>query len=472
MTANLKPYPEYKPTGLPWLGDVPKHWDMVRMKHLFNERNVRGYPDEPLLAATQAKGVVRKEDYENRTVLALKDLHLLKLVRLDDFVISLRSFQGGIEYARHQGIISPAYTILYPDDPQTHGYLAVLLKSKAFIDGLRLYVTGIRQGQNIDYVKLSRSPLPVPPPEEQKDIATFVKDLSRRIARFVRNRRRLVAVLGEQKQAIINQAVTQGLDPNAPKKPSGIDWLGDIPEHWEVTPLRHVATVQTGITLGKNYGSQQLEQRPYLRVANVQTGRADLREVKTIAVPPSAIAGSELQEGDVLMTEGGDIDKLGRGCVWHAEVDGCLHQNHVFAVRVDQERLLPEYLVAMMASRHGRAYFELTAKRTTNLASTNSSKVRRFPILLAPLADQREILNALVEDTRAIDAPLDRAEREIALIHEYRTRLISDVVTGKVDVRGLAAGLDEGALSAEAEEYLGEAEEMIIDESADLADSE
>src|SRR5439155_16017806 len=171
--GDLKTYPVIKDSGVPWLGKVPEHWELRRTKRLLRERVQKGLPEEPLLAATQTRGVVRKEQYENRTVLALKDLHLLKLVRVGDFVISLRSFQGGIEYAREQGIISPAYTILYPIDQETHGYLAWLFKSKPYIENLTLFVTGIRQGQNIDYEKLSRSELLLPPLPEQSAIVRF-----------------------------------------------------------------------------------------------------------------------------------------------------------------------------------------------------------------------------------------------------------------------------------------------------------
>jgi type I restriction enzyme S subunit len=167
MITNLKPYPAMKDSGVPWLGNVPEHWQLRRMKTLLHERVEKGYPEEPLLAATQTKGVVRKDQYENRTVLALKDLHLLKLVRIGDFVISLRSFQGGIESAHEHGIISPAYTILYPAQDEIHGYLARLFKSAPFIEDLSLFVTGIRQGQNIDYEKLGRAELPLPPLPEQ-----------------------------------------------------------------------------------------------------------------------------------------------------------------------------------------------------------------------------------------------------------------------------------------------------------------
>ena len=149
MIDGLHPYPAYKPSGVEWLGDVPARWEVRRTKALLKERSEKGRPSEALLAATQTKGVVRKEQYENRTVLALKDLHLLKLVKKGDFVISLRSFQGGIEYAREQGIISPAYTILYPVDSSLHDYLALLFKSKPYLENLTLHVTGIRQGGSV-----------------------------------------------------------------------------------------------------------------------------------------------------------------------------------------------------------------------------------------------------------------------------------------------------------------------------------
>ena len=130
IPAQLSSYPAYKPSGVEWLGDVPAHWDLRRTKTLLAERSEKGFPNEPLLAATQTKGVVRKEQYNNRTVLALKELDLLKIVHVGDFVISLRSFQGGIEYARDRGIISPAYTILYPVEQGHHAYFSWLFKSE------------------------------------------------------------------------------------------------------------------------------------------------------------------------------------------------------------------------------------------------------------------------------------------------------------------------------------------------------
>ena len=226
MTLRLKPYPKYKPFGVDWLGDVPSHWRTRRLKTVLSERVEKGFPDEPLLAATQAQGVVLKEQYENRTVLALKDLHLLKLVHVGDFVISLRSFQGGIEYAYERGIISPAYTVLHSIDGTVNEYLARLFKSGPFIENLSLHVTGIREGQNIDYGKLRVSLIPLPPLDDQTAIVRYLDHAADRIRRAVSAKERLIELLTEQRQAVIHRAVTRGLDPNVPAQGFGCGVAG------------------------------------------------------------------------------------------------------------------------------------------------------------------------------------------------------------------------------------------------------
>ncbi len=246
---KLKPYPEYKDSGVPWLGKMPVDWDARKIKYLFSERVQKGFPNEPLLAATQSKGVVPKTHYETRTVVAQKDLHLLKLVKKGDFVISLRSFQGGIELAYYRGIISPAYTVMIPWKNIDNNYFKYLAKSIIFIGLLKTCVTGIREGQNIDYEILKRNRIPLPLFDEQTQIARFLDYKSSQIARFIHAKKRMIELLKEQKQVIINQAVTRGIDPNAKMKPSGVDWLGDIPENWKKMALRRCCTtVKTGTT--------------------------------------------------------------------------------------------------------------------------------------------------------------------------------------------------------------------------------
>ena len=195
----MKPYPEYKPTGLAWLPEIPRHWTTRKIKYIFRERSEKGYPDEPLLAATQNHGVIPKSLYGARTVEAQKDLHLLKLVRVGDFVISLRSFQGGIEYAYYQGIISPAYTIMIPDSCLIDsGYFRYLAKSPNFIALLQTCVTGIREGQNIDYSTLRRHSLPLPPADEQAQIVRYLDAMTAKINKLIRAKKTVNELIMEQ----------------------------------------------------------------------------------------------------------------------------------------------------------------------------------------------------------------------------------------------------------------------------------
>jgi type I restriction enzyme S subunit len=364
-------------------------------------------------------------------------------------------------------LVSPAYVVVRPRSEVEPRYFSYLFRTDIYKKEVDGFSRGIVKDRNRLYWEdFKRIPSCFPSLAEQKIIADYLDINAVKVRRFIRNRRRLIEVLNEQKLSIINRAVTRGLNSNAPFKPSGIDWMGDIPNHWDRVRLKQVARVQTGITLGKNYQGQPLEERPYLRVANVQEGRLDLRKVKTVKLPSSEISGRELAAGDVLMTEGGDIDKLGRGCVWRGEIDGCLHQNHVFAVRVDRTRMDPDYLAALMTSQHGRIYFEMTAKRTTNLASTNSTTLGAFPLSLPGIDEQKAVLDSINENTKELDALLGRAEAEIRLIREYRTRLISDVVTGKIDVRHLAPSVGSEDLE-EATEVLEPLEDVMADVGMD-----
>lgn len=192
-------YPEYKATNLARLPQIPTHWNTLKVKYAFSERSEKGFPNEPLLAATQTHGVIPKSLYETRTVEAQKDLHLLKLVKVGDFVISLRSFQGGIEYAYYQGIISPAYTIMIPNNAHIESaYFKYLAKSKPFVKLLQTCVTGIREGQNIDYNTLKRNSIPIPSATEQKQIVRYLDSMTAKINKLIRAKKKICDLIFEE----------------------------------------------------------------------------------------------------------------------------------------------------------------------------------------------------------------------------------------------------------------------------------
>jgi len=277
---------------------------------------------------------------------------------------------------------------------------------------------------------------PLPPLDEQRAIAAFLDRETAKIDELIAKKQRLIELLKEKRQAVISRAVTKGLDPNAPMKPSGIDWLGDIPAHWNMKRLKHVADLQTGLTLGKKYADDiELTQRPYLRVANVQDGFLDLSEITTVQVPPSDVPRYELRPGDVLMTEGGDFDKLGRGYVWDGQIEGCLHQNHIFAVRPKSGFLDSHLLAMLLSSSHGRNYFTSTSQQTTNLASTNSTKLKEFPVPLPPKAEQLRLMEAVHRSCKTLDEASNAVQLAIGKLRQYRSALITAAVTGQIDVR-------------------------------------
>ncbi len=249
LIGGLRPYPVYKNSGVEWLDQLPESWDVRRMKTLLRERVERGQPDKPLLAATQSHGVIPKNEYGQRTVVATVDLSQLKLVKKGDFVISLRSFQGGIEYSRAEGIISPAYRVLYPREEGHHAYLAWLFKANVFVDSLQMFVTGIREGQNIDYERLARLGMPVPPQDDQVAIAIFLNHVNVRMQRLIEAKERLIGLLEEERRAIIRRILTGGLDPNAPSTESDISWIRTLPAHWNVRRLKWAFRLQRGYDL-------------------------------------------------------------------------------------------------------------------------------------------------------------------------------------------------------------------------------
>jgi type I restriction enzyme S subunit len=211
--------------------------------------------------------------------------------------------------------------------------------------------------------------------------------------------------------------------------------VGEVPAHWDVKRLKQIAHVQSGVAKGRDLGSVDAIEVPYLRVANVQDGYIDLSDVALMQIGRDELDRYALRSGDVLMNEGGDFDKLGRGQVWRGEISPCIHQNHVFAVRPDS--IEPEWLALVTGADCGRFFFMLRSKQSTNLASISSSNLMELPLCCPPQVERAAIMGHVAKETTAVDALISEAQRAIALLKERRAALISAAVTGKIDVRGL-----------------------------------
>ena len=350
-------YPAYKDSGVEWLGEVPQNWSVHSLK-----RTVYGcvnglWGDEP--DGENDIAVIRVADFERSfSTVGLDKLtyrsithkeRQSRLIKSGDLLIEK---SGGGE----KTLVGCVVLFTHEFDAITSNFVARMRPLSEFDSQFLCYafgnlyhgrvnypsvkqVTGI---QNLDAESYLQERFCFPSRIEQSQIARFLDHETARIDALIEEQQRLIKLLKEKRQAVISHAVTKGLDPTVPMKDSGVEWLGEVPAHWVVGPLRWYATIQGGIAKGKDYEGRQTVSLPYLRVANVQNGFVDLTEVKEISVLESEVERYSLRLGDVLMNEGGDNDKLGRGTVWQGQIEPCLHQNHVFAIRPND--LLPEFI--------------------------------------------------------------------------------------------------------------------------------
>lgn len=432
----MKRYEAYKPSGTAWFTSVPEPWNILKINALFSQRKEKvSDKDFAPISVTkngimpQLETVAKTDDGDNR-----------KKVCVGDFVINSRSDRkGSCGISSFDGSVSLINIVLQPRQELNGRYAHYLLRSQPFSEEF------YRNGRGIvadlwttRYSEMKNILLPVPPRDEQDQIVRYLDWQVSKINRLIAAKRKKIILLKEWKQRRITEVVTHGITPNVPHRDSGIAWIGAIPAHWHCVALKRCAMVKSGITLGKQYPvGTQLVSVPYLRVANVQDGFVSIETVTNLNVTPEEATQYALPKGCVLMTEGGDRDKLGRGCVWNSEIENCIHQNHIFAVTVNDKLLFNKWLEYVSACDIGRVYFDITAIKTTNLACTNATKVMTFPIPLPPRDEQERITNELNRITCKFNDARINLEKQIERLQELRTRLISDAVTGQIDVRGI-----------------------------------
>lgn len=425
---------EMKDSNSDWIGSIPENWELLTVGSLFKVRNEKvNDTDYPPLSVSkggivpQMENVAKTNATDNR-----------KMVLKDDFVINSRSDRKqSCGVSPLDGSVSLINTVLYlaPNVPIIPAYLNYLLKNYGFAEEFYRWGHGIVADLwTTRWQEMKNITLPVPPMDEQMAIVSNISAQMPKVDSLIANVQAQIEKLKAYKQSLITEVVTKGLDPNAPMKDSGVEWIEEIPAHWGTAKLQYCAELRSGITLGKKYPKDiKLVERPYLRVANVQSGGVTLENIKTVQVTEEEDAQYRLTAGEVLMTEGGDRDKLGRGCVWNGQIEPCLHQNHIFALRTSKN-LDPQFLSYVTASKIGRVYFDITAIKTTNLACTNSSKVLAFKLPLPPITEQQRITVHLNNKCSQIEQLISLKESKIEKLQQYKRSLIYEYVTGKKEV--------------------------------------
>lgn len=418
----MKRYESYKDSGVKWLGEIPGHWEVRKIKYTFKERSQKGFPKLSLLTATQQYGVIKKDDYENRTVVATKGLDTLKLVCKNDFVISLRSFEGGIEMSHEEGIISPAYTILIPKKIEP-SYFRHLGKSPVFINLLKMMVTGIREGQNIDYNKLRTNLIPIPPNSEQTAIANYLDSVTSKIDEAISQQQKMIDLLNERKQIIVQNAVTKGLDPNAKMKDSGVEWIGEIPEDWELYKLKYLFRLNKL----KNVGNK------CKTILSLSYGKIIIKKDLNEGLSPGSYDSYQLlNSGDIVIRSTdlqNDHTSLRTGLV---KFDGAITSAYIglknLNTRLYDSRYYQYFLHNWDISK--AIYNEGKGLRQ----SLNWDDIKNMLLPVLDINEQTAIANYLDSITSKIDYSISQCNKMISLLQERKQIIINDVVTGKVKV--------------------------------------
>ena len=428
----VQKYPAYKDSGVEWLGKIPEEWEAVRMKFLFRDVSVKNKPEEELLSVTQDKGVVPRTWVENRMVMPSGNLESFKYIQKGDFAISLRSFEGGLEYCHHDGIISPAYTVLKKKNGLVDTFYKYLFKSFSFISEIQTSVVGIREGKNISYPELSYSLLPIPSQSEQTAIANFLDDKTAKIDRAIVQKEQLIALLKERKQIIIQNAVTKGLDPNVKMKDSGVEWIGEIPEGWEVKPLRFIGSTQNGISAGAEYFGEGF---PFVSYGDVYKNIELPVNVNGLAKSTDGDRQNySVREGDVFFTRTSEsIEEIGFSSTCLKTIRNATFAGFLIRFRPNPKYLEPTFSKYYFSSKLHRAFF-VKEMNLVIRASLSQELLKKLPVLLPPLAEQKLIAEYIETQSAKIDQVISLQQTLIEKLKEYKATLIDSAVTGKIKV--------------------------------------
>ncbi len=462
MIHEMKPYPEYKDSGLPWVGKVPQHWDLAPNKSLLRIRKeIVGAESSNFTLLSLTKRGIIKRDLENPEGKFPASFDTYQRVRPGDLIYCLFDIDETprtVGLSNLDGMITGAYTCFETIKPEFSEFIYFYYLSMDMHKSLKPLYSGLRKVITKNTFLSTKTPLP--PAEEHDAILRFIKAKTFQISQFIRNKRRLIELLKEQKQAIINQAVTRGIEPNVRLKPSGVDWLGDIPEHWEVMPIkRALSTMDYGTSeSATDSGSFRV-----LTMGHVKDGVVKVENCGRIEAVPYTLI---LDHNDLLFNRTNSLDLVAKVGLF----TGTREENVTFAsylVRMKtNEKVLPQYLNFILNSPNFLSFARRHAIPSLHQANLNATRYGRLQICLPPENEQKANLDYIENRTSLLNSTLGKALLEIDLMREYRTRLISDVVTGKVDVRDVPVEDIEDFEEPDDQEFVEELDEMLEEDDA------
>lgn len=446
MIHDLKPYPAMKDSGVPWLGQVPEHWDVQPALAVYKPRAIKnvGMVEKTVLSLSYGRIVVKPE--EKLRGLVPESFETYQIVEPGNIIVRTTDLQNDknslrIGHSKNRGIITSAYMCLETTDRVLNKFGYQYLNAYDLLKIIYGYGSGLRQ--NLDFKDIRRMPVLVPKPDEQAAIVRFLDHADRRIRKAIAAKQKLIKLLQEQKQVIIHQAVTRGLDPNVKLKPSGVEWLGDVPEGWEVIKLGRIAQLTTGFPFKSEGFSTSDQDIPLLRGINVNPGSLKWGEVvRWPAVERQKYANFELAENDLVLGMDRPIVKEGVrvAAIKAADLPALLLQR---VARLRPLAALDWRFALLLLQSNGFSNYLAPIFTGISVPHLSPEQIKAFIVALPPVHEQRVIISHIDAVAQVNEQASERFESEIAFLREYRTRLIADVVTGKLDVRDAAAQLPE-----------------------------
>ena len=444
MTPTTKPYPAYRPSGIPWLGNIPAHWEVQRGKALLDPINIRSTTgSEELLTVSAQHGVIPRST-ASVTMFKAESYVGYKLCWPGDLVInSLWAWAYGLGVSQHHGIVSSAYGVYRPMTRAKSRFIHLLVRSIPFQWELQVRSKGIWVSRlQLTDESFLDAPFPLPPLDEQAAIVRYLDHADELINRYISAKEQLITLLEEQRQAVIQQAVTRGVDSAASIKPSGVEWLDDVPEHWEMRRLRSVIALRvSNVDKHSKDGETPVRLCNYVDVYYNHTITNDLPLMRATA-SASEIARFRLQRHDVVITKDSETwEDIAVPALVTDPANDLICGYHLAILR-PQEVIKGPYLAKALQAQGIANQFRVSAQGITRYGLTHND-ILSAKVPIPPINEQTAIVDLLDQATTDIDAAIARARRQIVLLNQYRTRLIADVVTGQLDVRDAVVELPE-----------------------------
>ena len=429
----MQRYESYKSSDADWLGDVPTHWDVQPLRAVTALKSDKNRPELPVLSVYREYGVILKDSRDDNHNATSLDTSAYKVVKPGDLVVNkMKAWQGSMGVSAHDGIVSPAYiTCATRADRVRPQYLHYLLRSSPLIGVYNSLSYGVRVGQwDMHYEDFKQIPIPLPPQEEQERIVAFLDQKTAEIDEAIAKKERLIELLNEQKSIVTNHAVTRGLNPSAPLKDSGIGWLGEIPSHWMVKRVKHLARK---IVDGAHHTPTYVDSGvPFLRVTDISGGKKviDLNSVKRIPEREhKALCQRAFPEkGDVLLSKNGTI---GETIVvdWDYEfsifVSLCL-------IKLRRE-IDPHFFCLYFSSPVVDLQLAEGGKRTS-VTNLHLEKIKELVLALPPIEEQREIVRMVRNELTPYNKIILKARHELVALNDFKKSLTASVVVGVVRV--------------------------------------